>query len=152
MNKVKDKCERMSVALETMGKDYNNDDDIIDKLMKTPEVVVDFDRTWNGTYSFVRCGECNGPMLGHRAEKCRKNGDGYEETVVRRYEMQMRSAVKIRDILNNFMDAKRKQEIDYKQNREIELAKSLPAKTSFMIGTREIPKCIGQDFDVWKKS
>ena len=90
-------------------------------------------------------------MLEHRAEKCRKNGDGYEETVVKNYERQMRSTVKIRNILNNFMDTKRKQEIDYKQNRDIELANYLPAKTSLMIGRTEIPKWIGQDFDVWKK-
>ena len=49
------------------------------------------------------------------------------------------------------MDTKRKQELDYKQEREIELAKALPAKTSLMIGRTEIPKWIGQEFDVWKK-
>ena len=90
----------------------------------------------------------NGPMLGHRTEKCRKNGDGYEETVVRKYETQMRSAVKIRSILNNFMDTKRKQEFDYKLEREIELAKELSAKTSLMIGRTEIPKWISQDFNM----
>ena len=47
-------------------------------------------------------------MLVHRAEKCRKN-DGYEETLVRKYETSMRSSVKIRNILNTFMDTKRKQ-------------------------------------------
>ena len=31
-------------------------------------------------------------MLGHRAEKCRKN-DGYEETIERKYETSMRSSV-----------------------------------------------------------
>ena len=49
-------------------------------------------------------------MLGHRADKYRKNGYGYEETVVRKYETSMRSSVKIRSILNTFMDTKRKQE------------------------------------------
>ena len=120
IHQLKINIVRMSVTLETMRKDYKNDDNIINELMNTPEVVVDFDRTWNGTYSFVRCGECNGPMLGHRAEKCRKNGDGYEETVVRKYETSMRSSVKIRNILNTFMDTKKKQELDYKQEREIE--------------------------------
>ena len=65
--------EKMSVTLETMRKDYKNDDNIINELMKMPEVVEDFERTRNGIYSFVRCGECNEPMLGHRAEKSRKN-------------------------------------------------------------------------------
>ena len=42
-------------------------------------------------------------------------------------------------------------EIDYKQNKELEIAKNLPAKTSSMIGRIEIPKWIGQEFEVWKK-
>ena len=72
-----------------MRKDYKSDDNIVDELIKTLEKVVDFDRTWNKKYDLVRCGECNGPMLGHRAEKCRKN-DGYEETIERKYETSMR--------------------------------------------------------------
>ena len=102
----------MSVDLETMRKDYKPNNDNVNDLIKMPEDVVDFDRTWNGTYSFVRCGECNGPMLGHRAEKCRKLGGGYDETVVKKYETQMRSTKNIREILNMFMDTKRKQGID----------------------------------------
>ena len=88
----------MSVTLETMRKDYKSDEDIIDEFMKTPEVVVDFERTWNGKYEFVICGECNGPMVGHTAEKCRKN-DGYEDALVRKYETQMRSSVSIKSYL-----------------------------------------------------
>ena len=49
------------------------------------------------------------------------------------------------------MDTKRKQEMDYKKNREVQLAKELPAKTSLMIGRTEIPKLIGQEFNVWKE-
>merc|ERR1712115_748439 len=49
------------------------------------------------------------------------------------------------------MDTQRKQEYRDKQNIEIELAKSMPQKTSLMIGRTEIPKWIGQEFDVWKK-
>ena len=114
-----------------MSKDYKSDEDIIDEMIKTPEAFVDFDRTWNGKYDFVRCGDCNGPMLGHRAEKCRKN-DGYEDALVR-------SSINVRTTLNKYMDTKRKEEMDYKQNREVQLAKDLPAKTSLMIGRIEIP-------------
>ena len=108
---------------------------------------MDFDRTWNGKYEFVRCGECNGPMLGHRAEKCRKN-NGYDDALVRKYETSLRSSLKIREILITYMNTQKKSEMDYKQDRELELAKSLPAKTSLMIGRTEIPKWIGQEFDV----
>ena len=87
----------MSNTLETMRKDYKDDADIINELTNSLEAVVDFDRTWNGRYEFVRYGECNGSMLGHRAEKCRKT-DGYDDTVVRKYETSMRSSVQIRII------------------------------------------------------
>ena len=53
----------MLTTLETMRKDYKDNADIINELTNAPEVVVDFDRTWNGKYEFVRCGECNGLML-----------------------------------------------------------------------------------------
>ena len=102
----------MSVTLETMRKDYKSDEDIIDELMKTPEAVVDFDRTWNGRYEFVRCGVCNVPILGHREEKCRHKEGGYDEETVKRYEKKMRSSVAIRNIMNTFMDEKKKQETD----------------------------------------
>ena len=69
---------------------------------------------------------------------------------MKKFETNMRSAKKMREILNTFLDTMRK-EIDYKQNREVELAKGLPQKTSMMIGRTEIPKWVGQDFDVWKK-
>ena len=136
--------------MEVMRKDYKSDEDIINELMETPEAVLDFDRTWNGIYEFVRCGECNGPMVGHRTEECRKT-DGYEEALVRKHETQMRSSEHTRAIMNRYMDTKRKEEMDYKQTRKVELAKELPAKTSLMIGRTEIPKWIGQEFDVWKK-
>ena len=43
-------------------------------------------------------------MLGHRAEKCRQNENGYYETVVKKYETQRRSTKKIREILSKLMD------------------------------------------------
>ena len=140
----------MSNTLEAMRKDYKDDADIINELTNTPEAVVDFDRTWNGKYEFVRCGECNGPMLGHRAEKCRKS-NGYEEVLVKKYETSLRSTLKIREIVITYINKQKMAEIEFKQDRELELAKNLPAKTSLMIGRTEIPKWIGQEFEVWKK-
>ena len=61
----------MSNTLEAMRRDYKDDADIINELTNTLEAVVDFDRTLNGKYEFVRCGECNGPMLRHRVENGR---------------------------------------------------------------------------------
>ena len=42
------------------------------------------------------------------------------------------------------------QDIDNKQNREIDLQKSLPQKTSLIIGRTEIQRWMGQDFEVWR--
>ena len=129
--------------MEAMRKDYKSDEDIFDELIKTPEAVMDFDRTWNGRYEFVRCGACNGPMGGHREEKCKHKEGVYDGETVKRYEKKMRSSVTLRNILNAFMDGKKKQEMDYKQDRELKLAKELPAKASLMIGRTEILKWIG---------
>ena len=69
--------------MEVMRKDYKSDEDIFDELMKTPEAFVDFDRTWNGRYEFVRCGDCNRPTLGHWGEKCRHKEGGYDKKTVK---------------------------------------------------------------------
>ena len=101
-------------AMEAMRKDYKSDEDIFDELMKTPEAVIDFDRTWNGKYEYVRCGNCNGPMLGHREEKCRHKEGVYDEAIVKRYENNMRSCVQMRTILIQYINKKKKEEMDYK--------------------------------------
>ena len=57
----------------------------------------------------------------------------------------------IREIIIKYINAQKIAEITFKQDRELELAKNLPVKTCLMIGRTEIPKCIGQEFEVWKK-
>ena len=89
-------------------------------------------------------------MLGHRAEKCRMT-NGYDDAVVKKYETSLRSTLKIREIVITYINKQKMAEIEFKQDRELELAKTLPAKTSLMIGRTEIPKWIGQEFEVWKK-
>jgi hypothetical protein len=116
-----------------MRKDYKDDKDIMNELTNSPEAVIDFDRTWNGKFEFVRCGECNGPMLGHRAEKCRKN-NGYEEALVKKYETQMRSSLRIRETVISHINKQKMAEMTYKQEIEMKLAQNLPAKTNLMIG------------------
>ena len=139
------------MTLEMMRKDYKDDADIINELTNAAETVVDFDRTWNGKYEFVRCAECNGPILGHRAEKCRKANGGYDEALVKKFETSLRGTIVIREIIIKHINNQKIAEITFKQDRELELAKAMPAKTSLMIGRTEIPKWIGQEFEVWKK-
>ena len=65
-NTLSKKIENIKMSvMEAMRKDYKSDEDIFDELMKTPEAVIDFDRTGKGKYEYVRCGNCNGPMQGH---------------------------------------------------------------------------------------
>ena len=134
-------------ALEAMRNDYKDDEVILNELRTTPEKVIDFDRTWNGNYKFARCGDCSGPTLGHRMEKCREKDGVYAGDIVKRYEDKMRSCNKIREILNEYIDKKKELE----EQRNFERTRALPAQTNLMIGRTEIPKWIGQEFDVWKK-
>ena len=53
-------------------------------------------------------------MLGHRAEKCRKNS-GYEEAVVKKYEISLRSTLKIREIVITYVNKQKMAEIKFKQ-------------------------------------
>ena len=137
--------------MEAMRKDYKSDEDIFDELMKNPEAVVDFDRKWNRRYEYVRYENCNGPMLGHTEEKCRHKEAVYDEDIVKRYENNMRSCVQMRATIIQYINKKKKEEMDYKQDRKLKIAKAKPAQTNLMIGRKEIPRWIGQEFDVWKK-
>ena len=92
-------------TLEMMRKDYKDDADIINELTNNLETVVDFDRTWNGRYEFVRCEECNGPVLGHRAEKCRKASGRYEEALEKKFETSLRKTVAVREIIIKHINA-----------------------------------------------
>ena len=138
-------------TLEMMRKNYKDDADIINELTNAAEMVLDFDRTWNGKYEFLKCAECNGPILGHRAEKCRKADGGYDEALVKKFETSLRGNIVLREIIIKHINNQKMAEIIFRQDREVEMAKAMPAKTSLMIGRTEIPKWIGQDFEVWKK-
>ena len=135
-------------TLEMIRKNYKNDADIINELSNRAETVLDFDRTWNGKYEFIRCEECNGPILGHRAEKCRNEGDGYDEALVKKFENSFRRNVKFRDIVIKYMNSQKEEEMILRLNKEAEIAKAMPVKTNLMVGRTEIPKWIGQEFEV----
>ena len=138
-------------TLEMMRKNYKDDADIINELTNGAETVLDFDRTWNGKYEFLRCAECNGPILGHRAEKCRQGGDGYDEALVKKFETSFRGNVKFREIVIKHINSQKAEEMIFRLDKEAELAKAMPVKTNLMVGRTEIPKWIGQEFEVWRK-
>ena len=46
----------MTADLETIRKAYKMDENLLHELINSPEVGVDFDRTWNGVYTLIRRG------------------------------------------------------------------------------------------------
>ena len=60
----------MTKDLKDIIDNYKKDDEIITELGNELENVLEFDR--NGRYEFFHCGTCGGPILGHKAEKCRQ--------------------------------------------------------------------------------
>ena len=85
------------------------DDEIRDKLGHDVENVLDIDRTWNGNYKFLHCGECGGPIIGHRAEKCR-HGERYDPIVVKGFEDKIRMIEGFRKIVKKYIQQEQEEE------------------------------------------
>ena len=57
--------------MDNIKSNYKQYNDLEEELKHTViEQVLDFDVT--GRYEFVRCEDCNGPVLGHLKPKCAK--------------------------------------------------------------------------------
>ena len=62
---------------------------------------------------------------------------------MRKFETTFRGNIKFREIVIKHINNQKMQEIIFRQDRELEMAKATPAKTSLMVGRTEIPKWIG---------
>ena len=58
---------RLFLSTWNKRKAYKSNDELLNELINAPESKIDFDHTWNESYTLIRCGGCNGPMLGHSA-------------------------------------------------------------------------------------
>ena len=76
----------MSADLNIITMNCKADDKIATDIGLDVDNALDVDRRWNGRIEFCDCEECNGPMMGHRAEKCRMLGGGYNEDEAKRFE------------------------------------------------------------------
>jgi len=65
----------MSSDLEVIRKASKTNDEIRQKLINALENGIKLDWILNRRYTFIPCRECNGPMMEHRAEKCRHAGE-----------------------------------------------------------------------------
>ena len=91
------------------------DNEIVNELGLDVENVLDLDRTLNGKFEFLHCGECGGPLLGHRAEKCRQlNGVRYEDVLGKGFEDRLKAVDGFRKILKKHIEAEKEKEVKNK--------------------------------------
>merc|ERR1712101_87798 len=76
---------------------------------------------------------------------------GYDEALVKKLENSFRVNVNFRNIVLKHIESKKVEDMVFRLNKEAEIAKAMPVKTNLMVGRTEIPKWIGQEFEVWRK-
>ena len=54
----------------------------------------------------MNCRHFNGPLLGHRQEKCRQTEGRYEKEPVTRFEKNFLSIDSVRKLINGYIDEK----------------------------------------------
>ena len=126
-------------TLQAMRNDYEDDEAILNKLKTNPESVIDFDLNWNGSWKFLRCGDCSGPMLGHRIEKCREKEGDYAGDIVKKYENTLRSKAEIREIMIQYIERMQER----KEQRDYDRTKSTPTQPSVLMEKQKFQN--GQD-------
>ena len=67
---------------------------------------LDIDRTRNGKYTFHRCGDCKGPVIRHRPEKCISAVGLYDDKIVERFENNIMMIDGSSGIINKCIDRK----------------------------------------------
>ena len=67
---------------------------------------------------------------------------------MKKFETSFRGNVKFREIVIKHINSQKAEEIIFRLDKEAEIAKAMPAKTNLMVGRTEIPKWIGQEFEV----
>merc|ERR1712101_99371 len=76
---------------------------------------------------------------------------GYDEALVKKLENSFRVNVNFRNIVLKHINSQKIEDMIFRLDKEAEIAKKMPAKTNLMVGRTEIPKWIGQEFEVWRK-
>ena len=101
----------MSVSLNDIINNYKGDDETVNKLGLDVENVLDLDRNLNRKFEFLHCGECGGPLLGHRAEKCRqRNGVRYKDIVIKGFEDKLKAIDGFRKMLKKHIEVEQEKE------------------------------------------
>ena len=104
----------------------------------------------NGKYQFLRCENCDGPILGHITTKCR-HGDGYDEKTIERFESwlkripEFRRQIKERTVSEADRQAQTQAEIMSRMIKDtVE-----PRNTTQLVKARWPPGWSGQRLDKW---
>jgi len=78
----------MAQTITEMRKNYKKADEIARDIETNGlDEYVEFDNV--GRYEFYKCGSCDGPILGHKQDKCRAK-DPYEEQTIKSFENNLR--------------------------------------------------------------
>ena len=144
----------MVIELKEIVENYKNDDDLVAELETDLDNLLDFDRY--GRYEFVRCGNCGGPRLGHRQEKCRQLKEKYNQDLVKAFESKIKTIDDFRRTVKRYMEREEEKESKRKA-KEIEAAvgavlekferKDIANQTSQLIKARFPPIWSGQKFE-----
>ena len=128
----------------------SSDLELMERLTNTPENGIYFDRTSNGNYTLIHCGNFNGPSPGYIPKRCGNKGKEYDKELVKKFDRSKMKSLKIRKIIDTYIDIQRKNEGNYRIEREAEFRKQAPKRTNVLIERTEIPIWTGQDFEIWR--
>ena len=96
---------------------HESDNNIRHQLMTAPENRIDFDRTWNRGFTLIHCGDFNSPLLEHRLEKYRQNGQTWDKDLVTKFDMSIQGSSDIRKLINTFIDNQTMKENELKDRQ-----------------------------------
>ena len=135
--------------LKVIRKSYESDDKIRYSLTIAPEEGHSFDRTWHGNFTWKYCGYCTEPRLGYRKEKCCHNGGEQTKRYAERFEKVIQNIDSVRKQISKYVRKKESEKLLWQVAQRLELENTLLQNTSVMVGRTEIPKWLGQSYDIW---
>ena len=109
---------KMCANLEVIRKAYKSDEDIQTEMKNGLEHRLDIDQTWNEKYTFLCCGDYNGPLIGHRTEKCMYVVGIYDDKMVERFVIEGAT-----HLITRYIDRRRCEEKNWELERKEEFLK-----------------------------
>ena len=139
----------MANSLTTINTNYKNYEEIATELDSNLDNVLEFNNM--GDYTFIHCGLCGGPNIGHIATKCREFKNRYNDLAIKAMEDKIKGLEKFRKVLRIYKD-KEKEKDSRDRVKEIEAVvgaimekhEKKTAETTQLVKARFPPTWIGQ--------